>query len=125
MSASVTLSATLSSPQQTASAVLSFTRMESIGRLEMTGAGSHTVDLVGMGSAGLKGLLVMIDTLDALGVALTAVVKLTWTSNSTSKTEEISAGGFFALANPAPTTGITALAIVVTAPAVVHLWALG
>jgi len=42
-----------------------------------------------------------------------------------SKSEELSPGGAFLLASPTPTHGITALSIVTTANAVVHVYALG
>ena len=95
----------------------------------LTGVDSYTVDLAMMPAAGLKGLLVIVDPLDAAGSPITAPVTITWTSNAVSKSELISAGsetpGFFAIGNPTPVTGITALSLTSTANAVAHVVALG
>lgn len=77
---------------------------------------------------GLKGLLVVVDPLDAAGSPVTAPIIIIWTSGENAKSEEISAGtvgGFLALCSPSPTNGITALSIVATSSAVVHVACLG
>jgi hypothetical protein len=113
----------------TGSAALTFTGGGGPGRLELTGAQTYVVDLAMMPAAGLRGLLVVVDSLDAAGTAISAPVTLTWTSNAVTKSEKLmpsaDAPAFLALANPAPVTGITALSIVTTANAVVHVSAVG
>jgi hypothetical protein len=132
MSASASLGYTLSGTglaSSTGSAALTFTGGGGPGRLELTGAQTYVVDLAMMPAAGLRGLLVVVDSLDAAGTAITAPVTLTWTSNAVAKSEKLmpsaDAPAFLALANPSPVTGITALSIVTTANAVVHVACLG
>lgn len=112
----------------TASSSLTYSSKSAV-RVELTGVDSHTVDLTMMPAAGLKGLLVIVDPLDAAGSPVAAPVTLTWTSNATSKSEKLMPGsdtpGFLALGNPAPVTGITALSVASTSSAVVHVVALG
>lgn len=102
---------------------------KSEARIELTGVDSYTIDLAMMPAAGLKGLLVIVEPLDAADSPITDPVTVTWTSNAVSKSEKISAGpetpGFFAIGNPSPVTGITALSLASTANAVVRIVALG
>lgn len=113
----------------TGTVALTYRGSSGIGRLEMTGAHTHVVDLAMMPAEGLKGLLVTVDSLDAAGSPITAPVTLTWTSNGVAKSEKlmpsVDAVAFLAIGNPAPVTGITALSIVSTANAVVHVQCLG
>lgn len=129
---SATLNASVAGPIALAvSAALTYEGASPGLRLRLTGAQTYVVDLAMIPSAGLRGLLVILDPLDADGSPVTAPITLTWTSNSVSKSQELSAGtapqvpGFFALASPDPTHGITALSIVTTANAVVHVTAFG
>lgn len=98
-------------------------------RVELTGAQTYEIDLEMMPAEGLKGMLVVLEPLDAEGSPIEAPITVTWTSNSVEKSEEISATtdrpGFIALCSPSPVNGITALSIVTTANAVVHVTALG
>lgn len=115
---------------ETAAATSSLTYSgKSAARVELTGVDSYTFDLAMMPAAGLKGLLVIVDPLDAAGSPITAPVTVTWTSNAVAKSELISAGsetpGFLAIGNPTPVTGITALSLASTANAVAHVVALG
>lgn len=132
MSASASIGYTLSGTgiaSSAGAAAITYTGGGGPGRLELTGAQTYVVDLAMMPAAGLRGLLVVVDSLDAAGSAISAPVTLTWTSNAVSKSEKLmpstDAPAFLAIGNPAPVTGITALSIVTTANAVVHVSALG
>ncbi len=107
------------------SVILTYHQLASAARLELTGAQTYPIDLAMMPAAGLKGLLVIYDAIDASGVTVTAMASVRWTSNGVPKNEELSPGGLFLIASPAPANGITALSIVVTANAVIHVHALG
>lgn len=123
---SLTFSASLTGPAPVAPSVsLTYHGHTHLGRLELTGAQTYDVDLAMMPAAGLKGLLVELDTKDAAGATVTDAVSVRWTSNSVQKSEELSPGGFFALCSPTPVNGITALSIISTANAIVRLTALG
>ncbi len=91
---------------------------KSVQELELTGTGSHTV---GMGTVAAPGAKVVII---ALGTG-TAVAAVNVTINSGSVPVEVSPGGYFALASPDPTTGITSLAIAHTSAATVKVWIFG
>lgn len=121
----LTLAASLTAPAPMAPSVLLTYRGFSSDRLELTGAQTYEIDLAMMPAAGLKGLLVEVETKDAAGATVTAPITLTWTSDGDPKSEELSPGGFFALASPTPTAGITALSIVSTANCIVRVTALG
>lgn len=95
------------------------------GRIQLTGAQTYDIDLAMMPTAGLKGLVVQVDATDGAGDTVTTPVTLQWTSNATVKSEELSPGGFLALCSPSPVNGITALSIITTANAVVHVTAIG
>lgn len=123
---SATLSFALTGPTPLAASVaLTYRGFSNAGRVELTGAQTYEIDLAMMPAAGLKGLCVQIDTVDAANNTVTASITLTWTSNGTEKSEELSPGGFLALGSPSPTNGITALSITSTANAVIHVTALG
>lgn len=123
---SITLAASLTGPAPMApSVLLAYRGFTGAVRLELTGAQTYEVDLAMMPAEGLKGLLVEVETKDAAGATVTAPITLTWTSNGDPKSEELSPGGFFALASPTPTNGITALSIVSTANCIVRVTALG
>lgn len=119
-----TLTASISTPAVSVTSHLTFTGEGGAGRLELTGAVTYVLDLAMVPAAGCRGLLVVVDLADAAGVAATAPVTLTWTSNAVSKSEEVSPGGFLALSSPTPAHGVTALSIITTANAVVHAYLL-
>lgn len=129
MSATASIGFTLTGPAPaTATIQITYNGQSSADRIEMTGAMTHTIDLAMMPAAGLKGLLVRLDPLDASGAAVTAPVTVTWTSNAVAKSQELStgdSGGFIAICSPSPTNGITALSITSTADCVVRVAALG
>ena len=124
MPASV-LSFAVADPAVTAQVTVSYRGSTGLQRLELTGAQTYTVDLAMMPAAGLRGLHVTVDDHDAAGAPVTTPIRIGWTSNAISKSEELSPGGVFQIASPRPVAGITALSIITTANAVVHLAALG
>lgn len=54
-----------------------YSTLEALERLELTGAGTYEVDLAWAPSAGVKGILITFDTLDADGMAVTAPITIT------------------------------------------------
>jgi hypothetical protein len=113
-------------PPSPATVPITYDNVGGTARVEMTGPATQTIDLSMMaGGAGLKLLLVTVDTTDAGGLAVVAPVSIHWTSNALAKVEELSPDGVFLLASPNPTHGVTALSIVTTANAVVHVLCLG
>lgn len=123
---SLTLGFVLAGPAPKSSTItLAYRGFSCAERVEITGAATYAIDLAMMPAAGLKGLVVEVDTTDATGAAVTTPITVRWTSGGVQKEQELSPGGFFALASPSPVNGITALAIVTTAAAVVHVTALG
>jgi hypothetical protein len=127
---SATLGFTLTGPAPlTGSSALSYRGHGGSDRIELTGAQTYTIDLAMMPAAGLKGLLVQVDPVDADNNPITAPVTVRWTSNAVEKEEELSPGvdlpAFLVLCSPAPAAGITALEIESTANAVVRVQCLG
>lgn len=104
---------------------LSYTGESVAGQLTLTGATTYTIDLAMMPAAGLRFLLVSLGTLDGSGAAVSAPVTIHATSNSLAWSLELSPGGVFQFANPAPVHSITALQIISTANAVVYVAGLG
>jgi hypothetical protein len=94
-------------------------------RLELTGAVTYPIDLGMMPAAGLRGLRIVYDALDANGDAATDNITIRRTINSVSRDEPLSPGGWFAFADPAPTAGTTALTIISTSNAVVRVICIG
>lgn len=94
-------------------------------RLALTGAQTYPIDIAMMPSAGLRGLRIAYATTDAAGVAVTAPLSIRLTVASVVQTLPLSPGGFLALADPSPSSGITAISIVTTGNAVVSVEALG
>lgn len=123
---SLTFGFTLGGPAPaTASVALSYSGFSNADRIELTGAQSYEVDLEMMPAAGLKALLVQVDTTDAAGSPVTTPIRIEWISGLVTKSEEISPGGFFALCSRTPVNGVTALTIITTANAVVRVSACG
>jgi len=87
--------------------------------LQLTGAGTHSVNLGTSIAPGLKALLVKVDA-SATAAPITLLVNGAVTGGF-----EISPGGGIALASPNPVVGITALDIVHTTAVTVRIWALG
>lgn len=98
-------------------------------RLELTGAQTYVIDLAMMPAAGLRGLLVVLESLDAAGSPVTAPITVECARGEETSSFEVSATateiGFLALGSPDPTAGITGLSIVSTASCVVRVTALG
>jgi len=91
---------------------------KAIHRLELTGSGSHTVGFGTIASPGAKLIIIAIES----GTAVSPiVVKM----NGATVGQEVSPGGWMALASPDPTTGITTMAIDHTTNATVKVWILG
>ena len=104
---------------------LQYDASASLGRLPLTGAQTYEVDLALIPAAGLKGLLIYVERVDAAGAEVTTPISMAWTSNGDDKSEELSPGGALLLVSPNPQHGITALSIVTTSNALVHVYALG
>lgn len=82
---------------------------------DLSGAGSQTVDFGSVADA--KAILIE--------VASDAAAPVNLRFNGGTDDIEVSAGGFFCLASPAPSTGVTALSIVHTDAAKVNVRILG
>ena len=104
---------------------ITYSACTSIARLELTDAQTYPIDLAMMPDAGLRGLLVVIDAVDADNNPVTDPVTVRWTSNGATKNEKLTPGGFVALGQPTAEDGITALSIVSTASCVVAVYAIG
>lgn len=115
-------------PTMGATITLTYKSAGELPRLEIAGAGTYAVDLAFVPAAGCKGLLVIVDALDASG-SPAAPIEVEWTSNALTKSEELAPSvdqpAALMLASPAPVNGITALSIITTGPAVVHVLGLG
>ena len=98
-------------------------------RLELTGAQTYVIDLAMMPAAGLRGLLVVLESLDAAGSPVTAPITVQWSRGEEIHDIEVSATateiGFISLGSPDPTAGITGLSIITTASCVVRVTACG
>jgi len=99
------------------------------GRIVLTGAMSYDVDLAMIPAAGLKGLLVVVDPLDASDVVVTDPVIVTWTADGVESSIALrpveTAAAWVAIACPSPVDGIVGLTLTSTSDAVAHVVALG
>ncbi len=111
-------------PTSVASLTLPITGSASIADevIPLTGAQTYAVDLAMMPAAGLQGLKVSVDRLDAAGLAATASVRVTLTPGGF---VDVMPGGAITLATPATAAGITGLSLVSTANALVRVSAIG
>ena len=87
--------------------------------LNLTGAGTKSVNFGSIASPGLKGLLIKVDP---SGTAAPVNIRV---NSSVTGGVEIAPGGFLLYGNPAPAVGVTALDVVYTTPCVVRVWVLG
>lgn len=85
--------------------------------LKLSGAGTKVVDMGTIPAGGAKAVLVKLDA--GSGIPPIDVIV-----NGGNQPVQVSPGGFILVSNPTPTTGITALSIVYTAPCTVRVWAL-
>lgn len=127
---SLALGFTLSGPSPaTDTTDLTYTGATGAIRLALTGAQTYVIDLAMMPAAGLRGLLVVLESLDAAGSPVTAPITVEWSRGETIHEIEVSATateiGFFSLGSPDPTAGITGLSIISTASCVVRVTACG
>lgn len=89
--------------------------------IPLTGAMTYTVDLAMMPAAGLQGLVVTVDRIDAYGAAVVAPVRVTFTGGFA----DVKPGGGFGLSSPGTVAGITSLTLTSTANALVRVTAGG
>lgn len=113
-------------PTKTGSTSFTYSAAGGPGRLVLTGADTFAVDFAMFGGASVKLLLVSVDTTDNAGAAVSTPVTVRRTVNSLTVNEPLGPGDFLLLTNltAATTTGTTALTLVSTANAVVHVIAL-
>lgn len=88
------------------------------GRLTLTGSGTKTIAFGSIGSPGAKAVLI-----EYLPTSSGAPITVKF--NGGTDELEISPGGFFALGNPVPVDGITALTIVYSSDCQVRVKLLG
>lgn len=126
---SLALGYTLNGPSpRTYAPTLDYQQHTGPQRIVMTASQVYTLDLTIMPAGGLKGVLVEVEPLDAAGNPVpTDAEPLTvrWTSNSETKNQNISAGGFFVLSSPYPVLGITNLGLIAAADCIVRVAAIG
>ena len=127
---SASLSVTLASSATAVparSVTIPYTAAGGPGQLPLTGAQTFVVDLTMFGGASIKGIVIVMDTVDVDGVAVSTPVTLRRVVNSVTINEPLGPGDVFALSNlsASGTTGTTALTIVSTANALLHVAVLG
>ena len=87
-------------------------------RLSLTGSGTKAVDVGSIGAPGAKMMFLMVEASTAGG---SVVIRL---NGEVTGGVQVSAGGFFMVASPTPTAGITEVDIVYTSSVTVRLWLL-
>ena len=95
------------------------------GRVALTGSATYTVDAAFLPAAGAKLVLVTVDTVDDTGSPVLTPITIRRIVNGVTINDPLGPGGVFLLADPAPSADTTALSIVHTANAVVHVYLLG
>lgn len=90
--------------------------------LQLTGSGTKTLDLGTLGSPGAKGYLIKVEATPSVG-ALPITVRLN--GAGAPGEEEIAPGGFKAVGNPSPVSGVTQITIVWQSDCRVSIWVLG
>ena len=87
--------------------------------LNITAAGTVAVSFGSIGAPGAKGVLIRYDAQPAPAAPVAV------TLNGGNQPLEICPGGMLVLFNPAPTAGITAMSLAVTAACQIRIWILG
>lgn len=95
------------------------------GRIAFTGAMTIVIDLSTMPAAGLRALRIVYDAADDTGVAVTAGLRINYTTGLGSASLPLGPSAAVMLADPSVSGGITALSLVSTAPGVAHVTAAG
>lgn len=111
-------------PSSVASLTVPLTGSASIAGevIPLTGAQTYDVDLVMMPSAGLQGLMVSVDRLDAAGAVASAAVRVTMTPGGY---VDVMPGGAVTIASPGIAAGVTGLSLTSTANALVRVSGIG